>query len=339
MRLMDFDYHLPPELIATHPLFARVSSRLLCVSRQGLRHRHFYDLPGLLRPNDLLVFNNTKVIPARLFGHKATGGKVEILIERIINTREALARVKASKPPAIGASLYLTPQVALKIISRQEAFYTLRCGDDQEMALLLQTLGHMPLPPYLNRQANESDRLRYQTVYATHLGAIAAPTAGLHFDEALLAKLKDEGVSQAFITLHVGSGTFQPVRTADITQHKMHEEHVTVSEAVCEAIAATKQVGGRVVAVGTTTVRSLEAAAISGQIAPYHGDTDIFIYPGFQFKCVDAMITNFHLPGSSLLMLVSAFAGLSTIKQAYQTAIEARYRFYSYGDAMWIENK
>jgi len=329
MNLSDFYYELPPELIAHYPTPARTASRLLCLEGNTITHQHFADVIELLVPGDLLVMNNTRVIPARLLGHKASGGRVEVLIERI---REdgVLAHVRASKAPKIGARLNVGVEV--EVIGRENDLFILKFLDPRPVLIILNEIGHMPLPPYIARADENSDRERYQTVYAQQPGAIAAPTAGLHFDETLLKKIKDKGVDIAFVTLHVGAGTFQPVRVENIEDHKMHAEYVEVSEEVCEKVRKAK----RVIAVGTTSVRCLETAAQNGKIQPFKGDTQIFIYPGYQFRCVDVLITNFHLPQSTLLMLVCAFAGYEQAMVAYQEAIKQKYRFYSYGDAMWI---
>ena len=337
MKRTEFNYQLPPGLIAQRPLEQRSASRLLCLDRQsgGLNDRQFKDLPSLLEPGDLLVFNNTKVIPARLFGHKTSGGRVEILVERLLNTQECLAQVRASKSPKPGAELVLDDGSQLRVLARQDGFFQLQSIGTGLMDLL-QRLGHMPLPPYIAREDNDADRRRYQTVFAESPGAVAAPTAGLHFDRALLDQLSDSGIESTTVTLHVGAGTFQPVRVDNIEDHQMHAEWLEVSRSACEAITAAKTRSGRVVAVGTTAVRSLETAAQGGSLAPYSGDSSIFIYPPYQFRVVDAMITNFHLPESTLLMLVSAFSGRENILAAYRHAVEQEYRFFSYGDAMLL---
>lgn len=332
MKTSDFTYHLPEELIASQPLTERSASRLLCMNKRGeVQHKHFYDLPDLLQPGDLLVFNNSRVIPARLYGFKPTGGKVEVLIERILSDRVALAHVRGGKGLQqiyVGANT-----IEAEITGRQDNLFELMlCEDGQSWGEVLAKHGHMPLPPYMKREDALSDKERYQTVYAAHDGSVAAPTAGLHFDDKILQQLKDKGVEFGYVTLHVGAGTFQPVKVDDVTQHKMHSEILEVSQEVCDQIAATKARGGRVVAVGTTSVRSLETSALR----PYKGETDIFIYPGYDFKVVDAIITNFHLPESTLLMLVSAFSGKGHIMNAYRTAVQEKYRFFSYGDAMFL---
>jgi S-adenosylmethionine:tRNA ribosyltransferase-isomerase len=338
MKRTDFYYHLPQELIAQRPLEQRSASRLLCVDRQSgdLSDRQFNDLPGLLSPGDLLVFNNTKVIPARLYGFKASGGRVEILVERLLNKRECLAQVRASKSPKPGGKLVLEDGSELLVLGRQDSFFQLRSVNADLMGLL-QNFGHIPLPPYITREDNEADRQRYQTVFAETPGAVAAPTAGLHFDPALLEQLKNAGIESTTVTLHVGAGTFQPVRVDNIEDHLMHAEWLEVSQSTCDAVAAAKARGGRVIAVGTTAVRSLETAAEGGSLQPYSGDSRIFIYPPYQFRVIDALITNFHLPESTLLMLVSAFAGHKQTLNAYRHAVEESYRFFSYGDAMLLK--
>ena len=337
MKRTDFHYELPAELIAQLPLEQRSASRLLCFDRRSghLDDREFSDLPGLLNPGDLLVFNNTEVIPARLYGNKASGGRVEILVERLLNQQECLAQVRASKSPKPGGTLILEDGSRLRVLGREDSFFHLQAVGGDLMGLL-QGLGHMPLPPYITREDTQRDRERYQTVYAETPGAVAAPTAGLHFDQALLNQLKEAGIQSTTVTLHVGAGTFQPVRVDNIEDHHMHAEWLEVPQSACEAIAAARARGGRVVAVGTTAVRSLETAAQGGSLKPFSGDSRIFIYPSYQFRVVDAMITNFHLPESTLLMLVSAFAGRESTMAAYRHAVEQRYRFFSYGDAMLL---
>ena len=338
MKRTDFHYELPAELIAQLPLEQRSASRLLCFDRRSghLDDREFSDLPGLLNPGDLLVFNNTEVIPARLYGNKASGGRVEILVERLLNQQECLAQVRASKSPKPGGTLILEDGSQLQVLGREDSFFHLQAVGGDLMGLL-QGLGHMPLPPYITREDTQRDRDRYQTVYAETPGAVAAPTAGLHFDQTLLEQLKDTGIQSTTVTLHVGAGTFQPVRVDNIEDHHMHAEWLEVPQSACDAIAATRTRGGRVIAVGTTAVRSLETAAQGGSLEPFSGDSRIFIYPPYQFRVVDAMITNFHLPESTLLMLVSAFAGRESTMAAYRHAVEQRYRFFSYGDAMLIQ--
>ena len=338
MKRTDFHYELPVELIAQTPLEQRSASRLLCHDRRSgqLSDRVFSHLPSLLNPADLLVFNNTEVIPARLYGRKASGGKVEILVERMLGRQQCLAQVRASKSPKPGGTLILEDGSELRVLGREDSFFHLQSVEGSMMDIL-QVQGHMPLPPYITRDDTDRDRRRYQTVFAETPGAVAAPTAGLHFDQALLDQLKDKGVQSTMLTLHVGAGTFQPVRVEHIEEHHMHAEWLDVPRSACDAIAATRARGGRVIAVGTTAVRSLETAAQGGSLEPFSGDSRIFIYPPYEFRVVDAMITNFHLPRSTLLMLVSAFAGRERILEAYGEAVEEGYRFYSYGDAMFIE--
>ena len=346
MKVSDFEFDLPAHLIADYPTKNRTDSRLLHLdARTGqLAHYHFRDLPELLNPADLLVFNNTRVIPARLFGSKPTGGKVEILLERMTGSNEAIVQMRASKPLRAGSSITLfrdetgvgeADNPVVEVLEKNGGFYRLRFPSPGVQAIA-DEYGHMPLPPYINRTDEPMDQQRYQTVYARHAGAVAAPTAGLHFDEPLLDRIAQKGVSQAEVTLHVGAGTFQPVRVDEVEQHEMHKEYLDVPESVCEQVLACRQKKGRVIAVGTTSVRCLESASTEGVLAPYRGDTDIFIYPGYEFQQVDALITNFHLSGSTLLMLVSAFAGSEHIRSAYQAAIDESYRFFSYGDAMLI---
>lgn len=338
MHLSDFHYELPQELIAQYPAEQRSDSRLLYMpADEVLADKQIRDLPDLLRAGDLMVFNNTRVIPARLFGQKESGGKVEVLVERLLADNRILAHIRASKSPRPGVVLKLEGDVMAEVISRQDNLFELQFDPQCHLMELLEQSGRIPLPPYIKREDDSVDRERYQTVYAEHAGAVAAPTAGLHFDDALLDQLKQTGIEFAFVTLHVGSGTFQPVRTDRIEDHIMHSEYLEVTQAVCDQVVATRKRGGRVVAVGTTSVRCLETAADNGQCQAFSGDTDIFIYPGYQFQVVDVLLTNFHLPESTLLMLVSAFAGKDRIMAAYQHAIEQRYRFFSYGDAMLIE--
>lgn len=333
MFLADFDYELPDELIARYPAPERRASRLLVVGRE-LEDRGFSDLPALLDPGDLLVFNNTRVIHARLRGRKASGGKTEILIERILSADEALAQVRASKSPKPGARLLLPGGAMASVVGRETDLFRLRF--DTELDPYLERHGEVPLPPYLGREAESADDARYQTVYASRAGAVAAPTAGLHFDEAMLEEIRAVGVRQVFATLHVGAGTFQPLRHDKVSRNRLHAERVIVDEAVAGAVRATRASGGRVVAVGTTSVRALEAASADGEIRAFAGETDIFITPGYRFRSVDAMLTNFHLPRSSLLMLVSAFAGRERVLEAYRHAVQQAYRFFSYGDAMFL---
>ena len=337
MKTRDFSFELPDELIARYPMAERSASRLLSLDGETgqLGHHVFKDLLQMLEPGDLLVFNNTRVIPARLFGEKDSGGKLEALIERITGEHEALAHVRSSRSPKPGSRIQLGG-VDVEVLEREGALFRLKFLDERPLLNILEAVGHMPLPPYMEREDAEEDRERYQTVYAEKPGAVAAPTAGLHFDEPLLAALKDKGIRFAFVTLHVGAGTFQPVKVDNIHEHEMHAEYIEVSAEVVEAVKATRAAGKRVVAVGTTSVRSLESASAAGTIAPFYGESRIFIYPGYCFRSVDAIVTNFHLPESTLIMLVSAFAGREHTLAAYAEAIRQRYRFYSYGDAMFL---
>lgn len=340
MKVSDFTFDLPEDLIAQAPLPERSASRLLVMEREadGLEDRRFSELGGLLEPGDLLVFNNTRVIPARLYAHKETGGRAELLVERVLDEHTALAQIGINRKPAPGSVLIESETGArIRVERRQDEFWRLGLESDADDWLaLLERAGHMPLPPYIQRQDLPEDRDRYQTVYAEQPGAVAAPTAGLHFDAALFERLEARGVRRAFCTLHVGAGTFQPVRVEDVEAHRMHPEWISVDESLVETIRATKAAGRRVVAVGTTAVRALETAASGGRLEPFTGDSRIFIYPGYRFQVVDALITNFHLPGSTLMMLVSAFSSRERILDAYRHAIENRYRFFSYGDAMLI---
>lgn len=337
MQRRDFHYDLPDELIAQHPPEVRGASRLLCLGEGSVpEDRRFEELPDLLRPGDLLVFNDTRVIPARLFGVKSTGGKVEVLVERVLDEHRVLVQVRASKPLRAGGLLMLEGQVEAEALGRHDDLFELRFNEPRSVFAILEKIGRMPLPPYIARAAEREDSERYQTVYARRPGAVAAPTAGLHFTDPLLAQINAMGVQTAFVTLHVGAGTFQPVRSEHVEDHRMHSEYVEVSATVCEQVRATRARGGRVIAVGTTAVRSLESASRSGSIQPFQGDTDIFIYPGYRFISVDVVITNFHLPESTLLMLVCAFGGYQRVMAAYRHAIEQRYRFFSYGDAMFV---
>ena len=336
MRVSDFQFELPDQLIARHPLAERRASRLLCLDGPSgeLLHRQFTDLLEYLRPGDLMVFNNTRVIPARLFARKETGGQLEILVERVLDERRVLAHVRSSKSPKPGSLILLEDDSRVSMLARHDALFEL--GFAEPVLPLLDRLGHMPLPPYIDRPDDSADRERYQTVYAQKAGAVAAPTAGLHFDAELLEAIRARGVATAEVTLHVGAGTFQPVRVERIEDHHMHSEWLEVSQAVVDAVNTCKARGGRVIAGGTTSVRSLESAARDGQIKAFSGDTDIFLYPGRPFHVVDALVTNFHLPESPLLMLVSAFAGYPETMAAYRAAVEHEYRFFSYGDAMFI---
>lgn len=335
MQTEDFHFDLPSELIAQFPPAERGDSRLLYLKGDETQDLMFYELESLLQPDDLLIFNNTKVIPARLFGRKSTGGKIEILIERITDEQQALAHIRSSKSPKAGATLILDGDNSeVEVIGREGALFQIQFN---EPAIdVLNRIGHIPLPPYIERADGDDDQDRYQTVYAREEGAVAAPTAGLHFSDAMLERLAAKGIRQEFITLHVGAGTFQPVRVENIAEHVMHSERIEVPQAICDAVTETKAKGGRVIAVGTTVVRSLESAAREGELNPFSGETDIFITPGYQFKVIDGLLTNFHLPESTLLMLVSALAGHQRMMGAYQHAVDEKYRFFSYGDAMLI---
>lgn len=335
MLLSTFDFDLPKSLIAQNPPNNRTDSRLL-VPQGQIIDTHFHQIADFIKPGDLLVMNNTRVIPARLFGHKASGGKVEIMIERLLNDKQVLAMVKASRAPKIDSFITLENGDKAQIIRKENGFYTLNFETDSLLDLL-DEVGHIPLPPYIERGDEKSDLERYQTVFAEQEGAVAAPTAGLHFDKALLASLKEQGIDHAFVTLHVGAGTFQPVKADNITEHQMHSEYFEIDQDTVDKIQQTKASGGRIIAVGTTAVRSMESAAKSGVLMATKEETDIFIYPGYEFKIVDLLITNFHLPKSSLLMLVSAFIGQERMMEIYQHAIDQEYRFFSYGDAMLLE--
>jgi S-adenosylmethionine:tRNA ribosyltransferase-isomerase len=345
MRRTDFSFELPSGLIAQHPLPERSASRLLTLDggTGAIADRQFQDISSLLEPGDLLVMNNTRVIPARLFGRKQTGGKVEVLVERVLNEHQVLAHVRASKSPKPGSHLHLEGDVSVLVEGREGDLFKLHFEGGESAITLLERHGHMPLPPYIERADQQQDRERYQTVFAEKQGAVAAPTAGLHFDHALLDTLAEKGIESTFVTLHVGAGTFQPVRVDNIAEHHMHAEYIEVSPEVVAAVNQTRARGGRVVAVGTTSVRALESAAHfsskSGELEPFQGDTDIFITPGYRFRVVDALITNFHLPESTLLMLVCAFAGYDAVMASYRHAVEAGYRFFSYGDAMFLTRK
>jgi S-adenosylmethionine:tRNA ribosyltransferase-isomerase len=338
MKLDDFHYDLPPELIAQFPPVTRGASRLLILDGPTARDGQFAELPTLLRAGDCLVFNDTRVIPARLHGHKASGGRVEMLIERMLGATTALAHIRASKAPKPGSLLAFGPGLECRVVAkREDGLYEVESSGAFALADIIERAGHMPLPPYITREDETLDAERYQTVYARTPGAVAAPTAGLHFDTAMLEALRAMGVRFAYVTLHVGAGTFQPVRVDDISRHRMHSEWYEVPEPVVETVREAKRAGGRVVAVGTTSVRALEAASRSGELRPCTGDTELFITPGFEFHAIDAMITNFHLPKSTLLMLVSAFGGIDLMRRAYAHAVAQRYRFFSYGDAMLID--
>lgn len=336
MRVADFDFDLPDELIAQFPPAVRGGSRLLHVEASGTLHdRDFRDLPTLLHPDDLLVMNDTRVIKARLFGAKDSGGKVELLVERVSGEFEALAFIRASHAPKPGSRIHLSDDIIIDVLGRQDDLTQLRFP--HPVLAVLDRLGRLPLPPYIAHTPTADDEARYQTVYANEPGAVAAPTAGLHFDDAMLKVLREQGIRTARVTLHVGAGTFQPVRVDDTAEHKMHSERYTIPQATVDAILETRARGGRVVAVGTTSLRALEAAAQRGALHAGSDETDIFITPGYRFRVVDALLTNFHLPRSTLLMLVSAFAGVDPIRAAYAHAIAERYRFFSYGDAMLLE--
>ncbi len=338
MQLSDFHFDLPDALIAREPLPGRSGSRLLVLDgvTGDVEDHRFASLESLLRPGDLLVLNDTRVVPARLQGHKASGVRFELLFERLAEDDEALVHLRASKAPRVGTLLHLEGGARAEVVARARSLFRVRLDADAGWYAYLERHGHMPLPPYLRREDRPLDRERYQTVYARQPGAVAAPTAGLHFDAALLRRLGDRGVSQAMVTLHVGAGTFQPVRVANPAEHRMHSERVEVTAQICDQIARTRARDGRVIAVGTTVVRALETAALGGEVAPFSGETDIFITPGFRFRAVDAVLTNFHLPESTLIMLVSAFAGRERILAAYRHAVARRYRFFSYGDAMFL---
>jgi len=338
LSIDEFDYELPPGLIAQHPSRKRSASRLLCVRGGSISDASFSDLPRLLEPGDLLVLNDTKVIRARLFGRKETGGHIEVLIERLLPGGEALVQMHAGRAAKAGSTLRLSGGIEARVLGRVGEFYHLRFPEGASVLELLERHGRVPLPPYITHAPDADDERRYQTVYARSAGAVAAPTAGLHFDEPLLAAIRERGVEIAFVTLHVGAGTFQPVREKSLAEHRMHGERYEIPPATVAALRSAKERGGKVVAVGTTTVRTLEAsAAAHGAVTAEEAETDLFIVPGFEFRVVDRLITNFHLPRSTLLVLVSAFAGMDTIRRAYRHAIRERYRFYSYGDAMLVD--
>jgi S-adenosylmethionine:tRNA ribosyltransferase-isomerase len=337
LTLGDFDYDLPPELIAQHPAPERGASRLLRLAGGSLSDHFFSELPRFLDAGDLLVFNDTRVIKARLAGEKGTGGRVELLIERVLGAHEALALIRASHPPRAGTSLRFEGGIEAEVLGRADDLYHLRFAGGESVLELLERHGGVPLPPYITHAPETADELRYQTVYARAPGAVAAPTAGLHFDEAMLAHLRQTGVQLAWVTLHVGAGTFQPVRENDISRHRMHNEQYDIPQATAEAVGKTRAAGRSVIAVGTTSLRALEAAAMDGELRAGRGETRLFITPGYRFRTADRLLTNFHLPKSTLLMLVSAFAGIEPIRSAYRHAIAQRYRFFSYGDAMLID--
>jgi S-adenosylmethionine:tRNA ribosyltransferase-isomerase len=339
VKIQDFDFDLPPDLIAQFPPAQRASSRMLHLDglTGALRDAQFSDLPSYFRAGDVMVFNDTRVIKARLYGVRDTGGRVEVMVERILDTKRVQAVIRASHAPKPGSRLFLCDAIEVVVLEREHDFYTLRFEHESPVIDLLEHYGTLPLPPYISRPATKIDEARYQTVYAKQAGAVAAPTAGLHFDEGMLMTLKAMGVITANVTLHVGLGTFQPVRAENIADHSMHKEIFHVPDETVESIARAKASGGRVLAVGTTSLRALEAAAAEGELKPGHGETDIFITPGYQFRVAERLLTNFHLPRSTLLMLVSAFGGIENIRRAYRMAIEGGYRFFSYGDAMLIE--
>ena len=340
MKKSEFFYQLPDDLIAQQPLPERDASRMLYVdvNRSELLDKQFTDFIDLINENDLLVFNDTKVIPARLFGNKQTGGKVEILIERLLDKHHAIAHVRARKSPKSGSVIELERGYRCTVEGREDDLFRLVFNSDVSLQQILNQIGHIPLPPYISREDNDEDQKRYQTVFARHNGAVAAPTAGLHFDADMMENIQRRGIDTTFVTLHVGSGTFQPVRVENLAEHVMHKEFFEVSDATVKAVQQARSRGGRVVCIGTTSVRALESASLQGTLQPGYGDTDLFITPGYSFRSVDALLTNFHLPESTLLMLVSAFAGYDLIMAAYQHAIEKRYRFFSYGDAMFISH-
>lgn len=335
-KLSDYNYDLPDELIAQFPPEVRGTSRLLVAVADEIFDHTFTDLIDYLNPGDLIIVNNTRVIPARIYGEKVTGGKVEIMIERIISATVCMAQIKASKALKEGQEVLINGEPAFVMTGRDDAFFELHTVGDKTLADIMETSGHMPLPPYITRQDKETDKERYQTVFSKEKGAVAAPTAGLHFTDELLQAIHDKGIHRAEVTLHVGAGTFQPIRTDEIDNHTMHKEWIHVSEETVQKINATKAAGNRVIAIGTTVVRALESAALEGEIKPFHGDTHIFIKPGFTFRVIDGLVTNFHLPKSTLLVLVSTFMGKSRIENIYQHAITEKYRFYSYGDAMLL---
>lgn len=337
MRTDDFDFILPERLIAQHPPAQRGASRLLQVGKPGLRDSQFAELHGLVREHDLLVLNDTRVLKARLFGEKESGGKIEVLIERVLGEHEVLAQVRASKTPKPGSQFLLADAVRVTVLGREGEFFHLRFEGGEAVTALLERHGHLPLPPYITHAAGAEDETRYQTVFAREPGAVAAPTAGLHFGETMLQTLRDKKVDIAYVTLHVGAGTFKPVRAENIEEHVMHSERYTVPKATVDAIARARAKGGRIIAVGTTSLRALESAAANGELAAGSGETRIFITPGYRFKVVDVLLTNFHLPRSTLLMLVCAFGGMDKMLAAYRHAVEQEYRFFSYGDAMLIE--
>ena len=341
MRTEDFDFRLPPDLIAQFPTEERRASRLLALDgRDGILHdRLFADLPKYVQPNDVIIFNDTRVIKARVFGTKDSGGQVEMMLERVLDEKHAMAQIRASHAPKADSRIVVSPDAAFTVLGCQGEMYKLRLEADLPLLAWLELHGSLPLPPYISRQSTAADEARYQTVYANKPGAVAAPTAGLHFDQAMLDELTALGAQIAYVTLHVGAGTFQPVRVEDVREHQMHSEWYHVPEATVAAIVQAKAQGGRVLAVGTTSMRALESAAAGGSLQAGYGDTNIFIIPGYRFRVVERLLTNFHLPKSTLFMLVCAFGGMVNLKLAYRHAIEERYRFFSYGDAMLIERE
>ncbi|MCC6532908.1 MAG: tRNA preQ1(34) S-adenosylmethionine ribosyltransferase-isomerase QueA [Burkholderiales bacterium] len=341
MRLADFDFDLPRELIAQHPAAERSASRLLSVDAPASRlaDRQFRDLAELVGPGDVIVLNDTRVINARLFGVKSTGGQVEVLIERLLDAHSVLAQVRASKPPRAGSALRLVGGITARVVGREGDFHRLRFEAGADLSEYLARHGSVPLPPYIEHVPDQTDAARYQTVYARHPGAVAAPTAGLHFDQVLLTRLRQRGVAIVYLTLHVGAGTFQPVRADDVKEHAMHSEWFNVPEETVAAIRTAKRRGAQVLAVGTTTLRALESAAAGGELRAGYGETKLFILPGYRFQVVERLLTNFHLPKSTLFMLVCAFGGMDLMRAAYRHAVEQRYRFFSYGDAMLIERR
>lgn len=339
MRTLDFDFYLPDALIAQHPTTTRGASRLLHLDGNSglIQDKAFSDFVDFLSTDDLIVFNDTRVIKARLFGQKSTGGAIELMVERILNEHEALAQIRASRSPKVGAILKLAQTLEVEVLGRNDDLFHVKFLSDVPILELLEQYGKLPLPPYITHQADEEDESRYQTVFAKHAGAVAAPTAGLHFDENILSRIKDKGINIAYVTLHVGAGTFQPVKADNIADHKMHSELYYIPQQTVDMVKKTHDKGGKVLAVGTTALRALESAAQQGELKSGNNETNIFITPGYQFKVVDRLLTNFHLPKSTLLMLVSAFAGYAHIKNAYQHAVDQQYRFFSYGDAMLLE--
>ncbi len=335
-KISDYDYHLPESLIAQFPKEDRESSRLLVANGDNIEDKIFKDIIDYIEPGDLLVINNTRVLPARVFAHKETGGAVEILVERLLTETSFLAQTRASKAPKVGQVIYVEDQPVFKMVERDDAFFIFETVDGSPVFPILEKMGHMPLPPYITRNDSDFDKERYQTVFNKEKGAVAAPTAGLHFTKDLMHAIEEKGASFAEVTLHVGAGTFKPVREEDLDKHVMHKEWISVSRETVEKIKATKAAGKRVIAVGTTVCRSLETAALDGEIKPFEGDTNIFIKPGFEFHVIDALITNFHLPKSTLLVLVSMFMGYDRIQNIYKHAVDNEYRFFSYGDAMLL---